>query len=297
MKSKLYIFVMLLVVFCLASCNTPVSSTTSYIQVISKETGKKDTHTITVKNPYDKNANPFQITVTDEKLWNLMELNRIYFSSYEYKKITDRVDLLSIQYPNEPADKPDAPENKNSITVSSPMTIAKSDLYPDFQIREYLSVQLVKGSYSEDWNPSPLMGRIWTGDFEFVLSDENGNVIQRKPLNDFYQEKLMFNSFFDIKFGDYNGDGDIDFTIGQYGSSNGNVYKIFTLSKDGQIRELKIKGQNELAISGGDGRYSTKLIKSGSQSFQKKYYDNAKGKTIEDTYKWDGQEFMKTMTK
>ncbi|MGG0168874.1 hypothetical protein [Paenibacillus dokdonensis] len=281
----------------MASCNTPVSSTTSYIQVISKETGKKDTHTITVKNPYDNNAKPFFITVTDEKLWNLMELNRIYFSSYEYKKITDRVDLLSIQYPNEPADKPDAPENKNSITVSMPMTIAKSDLYPDFQIREYLSVQLVKGSYSEDWNPSPLMGRVWTGDFEFVLSDEYGKVIQRKPLNDFYQEKLIFNSFFDIEFGDYNGDGEIDFTIGQYGSSNGNVYKIFTLSKDGQIRELKIKGQNELVISGGDSRYSTKLIKISSQSFQKKYYDNAKGKTFEDTYKWDGQEFMKTTSK
>ncbi|MNY46455.1 hypothetical protein D3C86_1816350 [compost metagenome] len=62
-----------------------------------------------MKNPYDKDATPFNITIQNENLWNLIEENRIYFSSYEYKDINKRVDLLTIKYPSQA----DSKTNKN----------------------------------------------------------------------------------------------------------------------------------------------------------------------------------------
>ncbi|MED5016714.1 hypothetical protein P9847_05265 [Paenibacillus chibensis] len=295
MKRSLRLIIGCTLMVLLSSCNTPVSSTASYIQVISKETGKNNEHGITVKNPYDKNGAPFQITIDDEKLWNLIEVDRIYFSDYDYRDIHGKVTLGNIQLPSE---EPSHNERANeaapdaAIRVSSPVTIAKSPL-PAPRSDQSLSLQLVQGSYSEDWNPGPLMGRNWTGEFELVLTGKDGKVIARQPLQPLYADKLQFGDFFEFRFGDYNGDGNPDFTLGQYGSSNGNLYKLFTILKDGRMEELKVEGQNDLFISSGDGRYSTPLKVTGSGMFQKSFYDNAQGKTVTDTYAWDGQKFMK----
>ncbi len=89
---------------CFSSCNDQVSSTASYIQVIGKETGERGSSTITVKNPYDKNAKPFEITIADEMLWNLIEVDRIYFSSYETYGNGD-VKLEMIKYPDDASPK------------------------------------------------------------------------------------------------------------------------------------------------------------------------------------------------
>jgi hypothetical protein len=83
------------------SCNTPVSSTTSYIQIINKKIHPKNKYLIEAKNPYDKNAKTFNITIDDENLWNLIKVDQIYLSIYEYKDINKKVKLLSIKYPSE----------------------------------------------------------------------------------------------------------------------------------------------------------------------------------------------------
>ena len=101
--NKLHRFVFLLILIVLLSaCNKPTSNTTSYIQVISKEVDKKSNFLVTVKNPNDKAAVLFKITIKDENLWNLIEVDRIYFSTYEYKDINEKVELLQIKYPAEP---------------------------------------------------------------------------------------------------------------------------------------------------------------------------------------------------
>ncbi len=52
---------------------------------------------------------------------------------------------------------------------------------------------------------------------------------------------MIINSSFEIQFDDYNSDEDIDFTIGQYATSNGRDYKLFTIRKDGKIEELPLR--------------------------------------------------------
>lgn len=83
------------------SCNSRVSSTASYIQILSKEQSPKSTYELEAKNPYDKNARTFKIQIDDENLWNLIEVDQIYFATYEYKDKIKEVKLISIKHPSE----------------------------------------------------------------------------------------------------------------------------------------------------------------------------------------------------
>lgn len=179
------------------------------------------------------------------------------------------------------------------IAVTGAMTISRNDLNEYLHKPYFLDIEMLSGTYSEDWSPGPLMGANWSGEFQIVLRDDSGNVITQARLNAFFTEALLFNSNFKLAFDDYNGDGNVDFTIGQYGTSNGNYYKLFTLMPSNEIKELKVRGMNELFIGTSDSRYSTHLEKLDATTFKKSYYDNAIGKNVEDLFRWDGQEFVK----
>jgi hypothetical protein len=155
---------------------------------------------------------------------------------------------------------------------------------------ESLIVKMTDGRYYEDKEPGAYMGSNWEGKFHIQLVDDKGNIISELDLNKaFNEQKLNFQSTFSIEFDDYNNDGNIDFVIGQYASSNGNVYKLFTISPDGKIEELLIGGQSEIFSSGGN-RYSKRFEKIDMTSFKNQYYDNSKGKTVETYYSWSDNE-------
>lgn len=169
--------------------------------------------------------------------------------------------------------------------------ISINDLFPVTGEHQYLTLKMIEGKYYEDKNPGPYMGTVWEGNFIIELSDKSGNLIGRTDLSNIYIEPMIFNSSFQIQFDDYNNDGDIDFTIGQYASGNGNEYKLFTLRKDGTVEEIPVEGHSSLFISDTTGFYSTKLTKIDNVTFKIKYYDNSKGKDIEKVFKWDGTMF------
>jgi len=187
-------------------------------------------------------------------------------------------------------------EERTSITVQSPMTLSNNDLFPVIGEHQYLRLKMVKGKYYEDWTPGAYMGTIWEGYFIIELSDESGNVISQNDLSKTYKEPLIFNSSFQIQFDDYNGDENIDFTIGQYTSSNGRDYKLFTIRNDGTIEELPVENYYSLFISNTTDFYSTKLKKIDDITFKIEYYDNSKGENLEDFFKWDGNKFIKIMS-
>ena len=184
-------------------------------------------------------------------------------------------------------------QESTEITIQTPMTLSNNDLFPINGEHQYLRLKMVKGKYYEDWTPGPYMGTIWEGYFIIELSDESGNVISQSDLSKIYKEPMIINTSFEIQFDDYNSDGDFDFTIGQYASSNGRYYKLFTIRKDGKIEELPIKGYSSLFISDTTGYYSTKLTKIDNITFKIAYYDNLKGKNLEDFFMWDGNKFIK----
>jgi len=181
----------------------------------------------------------------------------------------------------------------NIIEVLSPITLPYNEL--DNRI---LKVRMVEGKYYEDWNLGAIMGRIYEGKFVFEVSDDTGNIIAQTYMEEIHEgENNLFTSSFDIAFDDYDNDGDLDFTIGQYGNSNGNDYKIFTLRQDGSVETLKVENYPCLFISDKKGHYSIKLKKLDNNSFSKIYYDNSKGTLLEDIFTWEGDKFVHALLK
>ncbi|MDF2485735.1 MAG: hypothetical protein K0R46_1903 [Herbinix sp.] len=183
------------------------------------------------------------------------------------------------------------------IVVDSPVTLSFNSMYPFNGKNQYLMLRMVEGKYYEDWNPGPIFGTIWEGDFIIELVDESFNTIAHTYLSEFFTGNLIFMSSFDLQFDDYNNDGDLDFTLGQYATSNGNNFQLFTLRKDGIVEELPIKEYPSLFISNSTDYYSTKLIKVNNTKFSKQYYDNLKGKSFEDEFEWDGKQFILVNTR
>jgi bla regulator protein BlaR1 len=181
---------------------------------------------------------------------------------------------------------------EDKIVVKSPITLSNNNMYPLNGKNHYLRLRMVEGKYYEDWNPGPYMGTIWEGNYSIDLVDESGITIAQTYLSEFFTENLLFMSSFDIQFDDYNNDGDLDFTLGQYATSNGNDYKLFTLRDNGIVEELPIKENSSLFISNPTDYYSTKLTKINNISFSKQYYDNSKGKYFEDVFEWVGKQFV-----
>ncbi len=182
-----------------------------------------------------------------------------------------------------------------SVTVSGPVTVSRNDLFPVTGKHEFLDLQLLQGQYSEDWTASSAAGgRSWSGIFRLVVTDEQGQALSTFALSQHFSEELSFGEFFPIQFGDYNGDGNPDFAIGQYGSSNGSFVRLFTLNPDYSIQELNIQGDQELFISSPD-RYSMKFDEA-EGGFKASHYDNAMGRQVEVFYRWDGTAFQQVNT-
>ncbi|NBI29841.1 hypothetical protein [Chengkuizengella marina] len=177
-------------------------------------------------------------------------------------------------------------ESKIAVQIESPITIARSQVstggtYLDL----YLSIQLVRGRYSEDWTPGAFEGRNWNGVFVFVLSNRSGEIISETTVNSFYDNApLTFNSFFDFHFDDYNNDGNIDFIIQQYGSSNYKITKLFTI-RNNVVELLPIKDSKGILISGN-------LEKVDEITFKKTLYNHMDGTYNTDYYTWDGSQFI-----
>ncbi|REK77005.1 hypothetical protein [Paenibacillus paeoniae] len=186
------------------------------------------------------------------------------------------------------SDKEPDGSNKPAIEIQGPMTVSQNPLFAYVGEYIYLDVVLVDGRYYEDWNPSPFMGRNWQGSFQFLIRDADDHILHRSDIeNTFFQQ---VNQFFDLSFADYNGDGDIDFALGQYGTSNGNIYHLYTIREDHSIDKLEIAGRQELFASGGS-RNSIELQAWGDHGFELDYYDNSIGKTFTNRYTWENNQF------
>ncbi len=156
---------------------------------------------------------------------------------------------------------------------------------------ELLRIKMVQGKKYEDREEGPYKGWNWQGRFEAQLVDDRGAILSSLDLNKAFQsEELVFNGPFLIMFDDLNNDGSKDFAIGQYGSSNGNFYRLFTV-RDHKVELLPVE-KGEIFSGGARSRYTAEFEKLGASGFINRYYDNVAGKMIEQYYTWDGSGFV-----
>jgi hypothetical protein len=152
-----------------------------------------------------------------------------------------------------------------------------------------LQLRMIEGTYVEEKEPGPFMGWNWRGKFQLELLGEQDKLISSFDVNKAFQgEPLNFQKKFSIRFDDYNDDGNPDFAIGQYASSNLYVYSLFTI-KSGEIELLPIKGVSDLFSS--QREYSILFDKVNAGIFKTVFYDNSKGHDVQQFFAWKGDGF------
>ncbi len=147
----------------------------------------------------------------------------------------------------------------------------------------------VSGEYLIDPNPGPTYGGNWLGHFQLQIINSTGKVVSKLSLPDNKYTQPFFKSKFSFHFADYNGDGNPDFTLGQYFGSNGYVYQLYTIKTAGIFR-LPVPAP----IFAADIAYSPLFQRVGKNGFQVEFYDNSKGNWYRATYTWNGARFVQT---
>lgn len=107
-----------------------------------------------------------------------------------------------------------------------------------------LQITLMNGSYykpPEDMHGGGIYPENYQGSYYARVFGEKGveeSLLYSDPI---FVEGVEMNfpaGVFPIYFDDYNGDGDPDFTLGQYGSSSMNQFRLFTIRQDGRVEQL-----------------------------------------------------------
>ena len=145
-----------------------------------------------------------------------------------------------------------------------------------------VSVRLVMtdGEYFDEEYAGPGGGTYpenYRGSYEIQNSD--GKLLSR---TDFENEgqPANFAGKFDLLFDDYNNDKNPDFPIGQWGSSNMNIYWLYTITADGTVKKISSD-----AFVHGSHEFSAKFDK--DSGFYTQFYNNAIGETVTNHYVWD----------
>ena len=261
--------------------------TASTIHIVEKsEDPSGDERWIQAYDPNNQEKEQaFRIMVKDRTAWNLLKVGSEYFASYERRSDNDVYKLREAE-PDAVRDSSDGTlptADNGTVAIKSPMTISNT---PIPGTNSTLKLRLVEGSYSEDWQPGAYQGTVYEGEFVFEVQDEVGNTIQTTALNQFYKEPLTFTHLFLLSLDDYNGDGLLDFTLGQHGNSNGNEYRIFSVQRDFSIVELPVPGSS-LYVSGGTGdKYSIKLEAEEGGILHYSYYSQEEGNYVQKKLGW-----------
>ncbi len=121
-----------------------------------------------------------------------------------------------------------------------------------------------------------------------VLAD--GEALSSLALEGDGREELLFSDVglpFALHFADYNGDGNPDFTIGQWAGSTADCYTLFTIAPDGTITPQS----GPYAIFASDGKedqneYCAVFVQK-ENGFATQVYNNATGEYEQIPYIWD----------
>lgn len=89
---------------------------------------------------------------------------------------------------------------------------------------------------------------------------------------------------FPLAFADYNGDGDPDFTLGQYAASGMQQFRLFTLRPTGRVEQLPWEGTTRLLST---QAFSVPLEQPAPGEIDLTWYHNGYAATVTDTLRWD----------
>ncbi|WP_058304018.1 hypothetical protein [Gorillibacterium timonense] len=118
------------------------------------------------------------------------------------------------------------------VALEAPILLgtAAADIDGDGQ-QEAIRFTMVSGAEVTDPNPGPYEGTFYTGHCELTVA-RGDKVLFRLGLEE-EQSFRKRNAPFALQVADYNGDGQSDFSLGQWAGSNGSFYDLYTIRHDG----------------------------------------------------------------
>jgi hypothetical protein len=139
-----------------------------------------------------------------------------------------------------------------------------------------IELKMFNGVFYNDPNPGAFEGDNWVGNCKLILSADD-KILSEYAMDGDWKEALRFQKKFEIQAFDYYSNGEIEFLIGQYGSSNLNEYRLYRITADKKIELVEEAGI--INISGKE-KYSClfDISKDGQVSYD--YYDNSKGRNV-----------------
>lgn len=166
-----------------------------------------------------------------------------------------------------------------------PVRIARAPL--DFDrdgVVDTLSLVMSVGRVYEDTAAWCGRGEKYEGDFAVRVSIADGPTTARAL--DGYEFFRAGDST--LAFADYDGDGRLDFNLGQYANCNGWRYRLYGVEPSGRVRELPVTG-NEHGVPVSDFANSTKQLLPTGDGFVQCFYHTERGHLLR-RYRWDAAE-------
>lgn len=195
--------------------------------------------------------------------------------------------------PQEGKQKSSGAEGGAKLTQLTNIVIAETPI--DFgEYKEYwIKLIMTEGNYYTEEEASPgggVYAENYSGEYVLQLSDASEQIISELSLNhdwgyDVYSRALPINfpGKFELCVSDYTGDGVPDFTLGTYGSSNGNLFMLYTFDTAGNI--VPIVNDFFAATSKDFSIYLEQ--ESGSSDFYTSVWNNATGEAERVRWKWN----------
>ncbi len=173
-----------------------------------------------------------------------------------------------------------------------PVVISSSQCDADHNGQmETIEIVLVGGRRYVDTVVGPFMGEKWEGWFRIRVGDGLGHIMSDQSLNDLMRsgdfaatELFFWTPEFQLTFDDYNGDGQADFNLGQYGSS-----RLFTIRPNGTVLRLNVETPTNTLCVPKTRLPSTDMIGVRDGVVHCRYYNNAHGRYVHQRFKWDGE--------
>ncbi|WP_052339531.1 hypothetical protein [Gorillibacterium massiliense] len=176
-----------------------------------------------------------------------------------------------------------------TVELAAPLVIAEGQADADGDGKaETVRIWFTAGKEVTDTEPGPFEGTFRHGHFDAVLTGAEGKELGRISLSNAFGQDISFRKqpVLPLPFDDYNGDGQPDFAVGQWSGSNGSMYAIFTVERDG----FKLI---ERDIYSADSRPFIRYRKVGDASFLNIYYDMEKGQYMQVRRDWEKGSFTR----
>lgn len=165
---------------------------------------------------------------------------------------------------------------ENSVTLVNGETVKLQVVMSNGRYYDVEYAGYGGGVYEENYN----------GAYEFRILSNNKVVSTQKMKSYAGEEKYNFNGHFDVLFGDYNNDGNPDFSVGQWIGSTTNEHTIYTIDKNKKIKTIGL-------IYTSEGKYNSdfsyKFKNQNDKTIVTEFYDNGIGENRSLYFQWDEQ--------